>query len=138
MNVLVDTPLWSLLLRRTTVDLSPLELTLQGRLSEIIGEGRARIAGPVRQELLSGVRIESQFEKLKEFLRAFEDAEVGTMDYENAAQMSNRCRSRGIQGSPIDFLLCAIALRHNWELFTTDHDFIHFSRVLEIPLHRID
>jgi len=138
MNVLVDTPLWSLLLRRTVVDLSPRERTLQGRVSELIGEGRVRIAGPVRQEILSGVRYESQLEKLRKVLAAFGDAEIRTIDYENAARMSNQCRSQGIQGSTTDFLLCAIALHNNWELFSTDHDFMHFSRVLQIRLHKVD
>jgi predicted nucleic acid-binding protein len=137
MNILLDTPLWSLLLRRNVNDLSAKEHELHQSISELIVEGRVRLVGPVRQELLSGIRVESQFEKLKTRLRAFEEPHLDVADYETAAEMSNRCRSRGIQGSPIDFLLCAVAQRHNWEIFTTDQDFAHFKRVLPIKLHQI-
>jgi predicted nucleic acid-binding protein len=137
MNVLVDTPLWSLLLRRNAHDLSEREYKLHKSTAELIAEGRAHIVGAVRQELLSGIREESQFEKLKAALRAFTEPNLDIADYEVAAEMSNRCGSRGIQGSPIDFLLCAVAQRRNWEIFTIDQDFLHFSRVLPIKLHQV-
>ena len=138
MNVLVDTPLWSLLLRRNFHDLSAQEYELHKSTSDLITEGRAYIVGAVRQEILSGIREERQFEKLKAALRAFEEPPLEIADYETAAEMSNQCRASGIQGSPIDFLLCAVAQRRNWEIFTTDQDFVHFSRILPIKLHQIN
>jgi hypothetical protein len=38
-------------------------------LSELIREGRVRVIGLVRQELLSGVKTSEQYEKLKLYLR---------------------------------------------------------------------
>jgi hypothetical protein len=35
-------------------------------------------------------------------------------DDEEAAHMSNRCRTRGIAGSAVDFLICAAAHRRGW------------------------
>src|SRR5438046_7617591 len=114
MNLLVDTPVWSLALRRKHVDLSPREDKLTQALAELIRDGRAQLVGVVRQELLSGIREEDRFRKLRDYLRAFDDPRLELGDYEEAAQMHNRCRSRGIAGSAIDFLICAMASRRNW------------------------
>lgn len=92
--------------------------------------------GPVRQEILSGIKERAQFDKLREHLRAFPDVEIASHDYEEAASAFNRCREKGIQGSNTDFLICAVAARHEFDIFTTDDDFKHFARVLPITLHR--
>ena len=55
MNILVDTSVWSLALRRKTESLNATERFLVAELSELIREGRARLVGLVRQELLSGI-----------------------------------------------------------------------------------
>jgi predicted nucleic acid-binding protein len=101
-NVIVDTSVWSLALRRAkrVNDGAPREL------AELIREGRAVMIGPVRQELLSGIKEKAQFELLREHLKAFPDLELETSDYEAAAVAFNRCRERGVQGSNTDFLRC--------------------------------
>ncbi|MGB0014507.1 MAG: hypothetical protein WBQ03_23135, partial [Candidatus Sulfotelmatobacter sp.] len=66
MLVLVDTPIWSLALRRAPSDLNSLEQLLTSALKELIRDGRAQIVGPVRQELLSGVRQEKTFTELRD------------------------------------------------------------------------
>jgi predicted nucleic acid-binding protein len=91
--------------------------------------------GPVRQELLSGVRAEQQFESLRVHLRAFLDIPLEAEDYEEAASFFNKCRARGIQGSNTDYLICAAAARRGFGILTTDTDFAHFARVLPIDLH---
>ena len=122
MNVLVDTPVWSLALRRRESGLSRSEVRIAQALAELIHAGRAQLAGVVRQELLSGIREEERFPMLRDYLRAFDDPQLGPEDYETAAQMNNRCRTRGVAGSAIDFLICAIAARRHWQIFTTDCD----------------
>jgi hypothetical protein len=64
-NVLVDTSIWSLALRRKAQDLNPAERAAVAELTNLIREGRARIIGLVRQELLSGIKTTSQYEKLR-------------------------------------------------------------------------
>jgi hypothetical protein len=130
--VVVDTPVWSLALRRKPGDLSAREQALTRALAELIREGRAQIMGAIRQELLSGIREADRFEKLRGYLRAFDDPRLDVRDYEEAARMHNRCRSRGIAGSAIDFLICAAAQRRNWQVFTTDRDFERYERVLGV------
>jgi hypothetical protein len=59
--------------------------------------------GPVRQEILSGIRDLAQFNLLRDALRAFPDLPLNADDYEQAAAFFNRCRSLGVQGTHIDF-----------------------------------
>jgi hypothetical protein len=132
MNVLVDTPVWSLALRRR----APRETSIEGELTELIGEGRVLMLGAIRQELLSGIRTIEQFKTLRESLRSFPDEPLSQEDYEDAANCFNRCRMRGIQGSNTDFLLCAVALRRNVPIFTTDDDFRGFAKHLRLELHQ--
>ena len=107
MNVLVDTCVWSLALRRPQGASEPAAV----ELGELIGEGRALILGLIRQELLSGVRTQPQFDSLRRHLRAFPDLRIETADHEDAARLFNQCRAKGLQGSSIDFLICAVAAR---------------------------
>jgi predicted nucleic acid-binding protein len=130
-NVLVDTSVWSLALRRA----KRVDDTAPRELAELIREGRVVMMGPVRQELLSGIKVKAQFELLREHLQSFPDLQLETLDYEEAAAAFNRCRERGIQGSNTDFLICAAALRRDLSIYTTDGDFKHYVRVLKVELH---
>jgi hypothetical protein len=47
-------------------------------------------------------------------------------DYESAAELCIKCRKNGIQGSQIDFLICAAAKQLDVPIFTTDKDFAHY------------
>ena len=131
MKVLVDTSVWSLALRRNL----PADGPEESELIELIREVRVQIIGPVRQELLSGVKNQAQFQKLRNHLRAFPDLELTPRDYETAAEFFNLCRGNGIQGSNTDFLICAIAARHKIPIFTMDRDFSLFQTHLPITLH---
>jgi predicted nucleic acid-binding protein len=130
-KVLVDTSVWSLALRRVKPTSGP----IVRELAELVREGRVVIIGPIRQELLSGVKSNQQYEILRDHLRAFPDLELQTTDFEEGAAAFNRCRSRGIQGSNTDFLMCAVASRRDLAIFTTDGDFTEFRRALPLTLH---
>jgi predicted nucleic acid-binding protein len=67
-------------------------------------------------------------------LRAFPNLSLDPKDYELAADYFNMCRRNGIQGANTDFLICATASKRNYEIFTTDKDFISFSQHLPIVL----
>jgi predicted nucleic acid-binding protein len=135
LNVLVDTSVWSLSLRRNPRDLNPAERSIVVELTELIAEGRARLMGLVRQELLAGVRNPAQFEMLRTLLRAFPDVDVEIVDYEFAGQASNQCKSKGVTVSLVDALICAVANARGWTIFTTDQDFEHHASILPIKLH---
>jgi predicted nucleic acid-binding protein len=135
MNVLVDTSVWSLALRRTSDNLNPVERQLVGELSELVREGRVRVIGLVRQELLSGVKSIEQYEVLRSRVRSFPDEPVDTLDHEDAAKYNNQGRSKGIVISVVDALICAVALKRNWSILTTDPDFSNFAKVLPLVMH---
>jgi predicted nucleic acid-binding protein len=132
--ILVDTPIWSLALRRRSVDLSASDQRLTRILREIVQQGRVQLLGSTRQEVLSGIREQSQFRRIRDYLRDFPDTPVITDDYEEAARASNQCRGAGIAASPVDMLICAVALRHDWEILTADLDFSRYRKVLGVRL----
>ena len=134
MKVIVDTSVWSLALRRDKQD-SPAPVQ---ELRQIIYDHRVQMIGPIRQEILSGIRSESQFEKLRKHLESFPDLPILTKDYVTAAHFFNRCRSKGTQGSNTDFLICAVAVRNKFSIYTTDKDFELFSKHIQIVLHKAD
>ena len=137
-EVLVDTSVWSLLLRRKPGDragFAQAQLRSLDALRDLVVEGLAWMPGPVRQELLSGIKLRSQFATLLQAVQAFETPALESADFEYAAECSNACRAVGVQGSPVDFLLTALALRYRLPVLTLDQDFFHFRRVLPLEMH---
>lgn len=134
MKILVDTSIWSLALRRIGTQSHNDQFLVQ-ELSELINDLRVVITGPIRQELLSGITSNTQFNILKEKLQAFVDVPVKTNHYEKAADFFNICRRKGVQGSHIDFLICSIASINNFEIFTTDKDFLLYANHIPISLY---
>jgi predicted nucleic acid-binding protein len=135
MNVLVDTSVWSLALRRKPESLNGTEKFIVAEVSELVREGRARLIGLVRQELLSGIKTTEQYEKLRLHLHSFPDEPIDTSDYEEAAMSGNRCRGKGIKVSIVDILIGAVAIKREWAIFTTDPDFSSYVKVLPISIH---
>lgn len=131
MNVVVDTSVWSLALRRNTPNEA---LAIVNILRDLIVDGRVVLMGAIRQEVLSGVRYTEQFLRLQDYLRAFPDIELTSEDYELAAEFFNTCRSNGVQGSNTDFLICAVAHRRGYSILTTDQDFENFQLYIPVVL----
>jgi len=135
-TVLVDTPVWSLFVRRAEAHLSIQEKALREELADLVQERRAQLIGPVRQEVLSGIREEGRCRRLRHSLRAFPDPAITIDDYELAAEYHNRCRASGVVGSATDLLICAVSARRDWQIFTTDRDFSGYARHLPITLYK--
>lgn len=133
MKVVVDTPIWSYALRS---ERDGYELHVQ-EFEALISDQRVLMLGPVRQEVLSGYSNKSKFDKLNTKLKYFEDTQIVDDDYVQAATFSNTCRSKGVQGSHIDFLICAVAFRLKSEIFTTDNDFSYYEKHIPIQLFKM-
>lgn len=129
MRVLVDTCVWSKVLRRKSPDQSLAQV-----LEDLIRDSRVVLIGPIRQELLSGIPDPAQFKKLQNALAPFEDVPLATAHFVQAARFSNQCRQKGIQGSTTDFLICAVAHTEHLQIFTTDTDFFLNAQHLPIRL----
>ena len=132
MKAIVDTCVWSLALRRAKPVAT--EDPLRALLKQRIDDQKVVIIGAIRQEILSGIRDKGQFEKVKNRLRSFPDLPVELESYELAAKLFNKCKSRGVQGSNADFLICAVAQCHRLSIFTTDRDFLRFRDILGVSL----
>ena len=133
MKVLIDTPIWSYALRT-------INQKYQAEINELtflIRDQRALIIGPIRQEILSGYSDLRKFKKLKEKISYFDNTPILNSDYELAAELCNKCRGKGIQGSHIDFLICAVAKRLIIPIFTTDKDFAQYQSIISIKLYKM-
>ena len=135
MKILVDTSIWSIALRHS----SEVENAdqIKDQLYTLIDDARIAMIGPIRQELLSGIKTNSQFNELKKRLEPFRDIPIKTEDYILAAKFFNRCRSKGVQGSQIDFLICAVSARNKLPLFTYDQNFKRYKKYLDFQVYSV-
>jgi predicted nucleic acid-binding protein len=133
LKVLVDTPIWSYALRSKNNEYQ----TEIDALTSLIRDQRALIIGPIRQEILSGYSDLSKYRIIREKLSFFGNVPILDTDYELAAEFSNKCRKKGVQGSHIDFLICAVANRIDIPIFTNDKDFEHYQNIISIKLFNI-
>jgi predicted nucleic acid-binding protein len=106
--------------RRSKAALSEDERFMLAALTDAIQDGRVAIIGPIRQEILSGIKDPSQFDKLKSALDAFADEQLTTTHYEEAARLFNVCRGQGVECGATDVLICAVAMRMHWSVLTSD------------------
>ena len=137
MKVLIDTSVWSQALRRQTAETSSTaQEQVVNELKELINDSRIAMLGPVRQELLSGVKTQKQFETLQQILSVFSDEPLGSQDYEQAAKNFNECRQGGVQGSNTDFLICAVSMSREWPIYSLDKDFEQYKNHLALKLYR--
>jgi hypothetical protein len=78
--VLTDTSVWSLALRRQTKDLSSQQQPIVTEWFRLVENADICLIGPIRQEILSGVRHKQQFVTLEERLTPFRDVPIETVD----------------------------------------------------------
>lgn len=133
--VLVDTPIWSFVFRRPASRLSTDQRRHVEEWKSLVEERRVLLVGPVRQEVLSGIRDDQTFQRLVLALRAFPDEALAVEDFEEATRVGNLCRAAGVAGSAVDYLLCSVALRRDLAIYTTDLDFTGYARHLPLRLH---
>lgn len=125
MNVIVDTSVWSLALRRTPSDQT---LPVQ-KLTQFIQKGESIfLLGVILQEILQGLRSQKEMQSLLELLSAFPIIEPRRADYVAAAKLRNHCAVKGIQAGTIDFLIAAICIQYQCGLLTTDQDFTFIAQ----------
>ncbi|WP_304224083.1 PIN domain-containing protein [Gracilinema caldarium] len=136
MKVLVDTSVWSLALRKT--DKNEFDVKIVNYLAELIRDTNIVIIGPIRQEILTGISQKAKFEELRDKLSIFKDQMLTTDDYVLAAEYFNTCRTKGVQGSHIDFLICAFSVNNNYPIFTLDKDFENYKKYLPIKTMKIE
>ncbi len=133
MNLLVDTSVWSLALRRDRAAGAP-EVD---RLADALSSGESVVAtGLILQELLQGFRSPKARERIVERFAALPFLVPDREDHVEAAGLRNACRRRGIQVGTIDALIARLAIRHDLVLLTTDRDFERIAEIGPLALWR--
>ena len=125
MNLVVDTSVWSLVLRRPQVEEN--NPFVQVFRAHVMREDGLVLIGNILQELLDGVKSSRDFHRLLTVLEPFPLLELTREIYVEAAQLRNTCRSKGVQAGPIDFLISAACIEHGFPLLTADRDFTHIA-----------
>ena len=119
---IIDTSVLSLAYRRR-VKASP-EPPLVQTFRRLIEEDLPMaIPGIVLQELLSGVRTPSEFERLQELMSGFPLVIATREDHVGAAKIANACHRAGIAASTVNCLIASMAVAAKSQLFTSDDDF---------------
>lgn len=120
MNLLVDTSVWSLALRRD----APQAASEVEALVDALHAGRAIVTtGLILQELLQGFAGPRAREQIVTRFAALPLVVPDRRDHIEAAGLRNVCRRAGLQLGTIDALLAQLCIRHGLELLTTDQDF---------------
>jgi predicted nucleic acid-binding protein len=132
--ILIDSTVWSIALRRRHRDRNTAEKAVYFQWRDLVAAGRAAIIGPVRQEVLSGVRYRLQCETLRSQLHVIPMLPLPDSIWDVAADYFNTCQSAGVAAGDIDMMVCAAATAHGCPIFTTDPDFPRYARHLPISL----
>ena len=130
MNVLVDTSVWSLALRRD----APPDVPEVHELRRFLEEGTVYCTGLVLQELLQGFARPKAQRQIVEHFSALPLLVPDREDHINAADMRNRCRQKGVQAGTIDALLAQLCVRHDLTMLTTDKDFRNMATVVSLSV----
>jgi predicted nucleic acid-binding protein len=138
MNVLIDTSIWSLALRRRKVPLDLQQRRLVDEWRRLIEKDQAVVVGPVRQEILSGIASSDQFEQIRKRISGFDCPDAVVDDFDQAAIFYNHLCRVGVAGGAIDLLICGMAYRRGLSIFTNDRDFERYAAHLPIHLHQVD
>ncbi len=129
MNLLVDTSVWSLALRRDPSLVLPQVTVLRQALES---EAIVVTTGLVLQELLQGFAGPRARKDIIEHFGALPMITPTREDHIAAAELRNMCRRAGVQMGTIDALLAQLCIHHGLTLLTTDRDFSHAA--LHCPL----
>jgi len=137
--IVVDTSVWSLAFRRRSwpKGVMPGIIKLLQKLTR--EKQRVVVPGVVLQELLSGVKVPAQGERIKELMEGYPLILATKEQHVEAANISNACRKAGVSAATVDFLIAAQCILLNGVLLTLDDDFKRISgccglRIYPIPV----
>lgn len=125
MTLLVDTSVWSLLLRREQSPGVPHVSMLRSALET--GE-RVATTGIILQELLQGAVPPKARKAIAARFGALEYVDARRDDHIAAAELENALRTRGVQVSTVDALIAQLAIGHELVLLSADKDFEHIAK----------
>jgi len=128
-SVLVDTSVWSLALRRN----APADREVDV-LSAAVERGDVCITGVILQEVLQGFPSLERTRRLVTYLAPFPLIDLHRGDFVLAAEIRNKCRTKGLAVSTIDAQIAGAAINHRCSLLTADRDFAGIARLFPLRL----
>lgn len=131
MGLLVDTGVWSLALRRDTPAGVP-EVDALARA--LLGGDVVVSTGMVLLELLRGFVPSRARAAIQTSFDALDLIEPTRVDYVEAAAVATRCRAAGLQIGSVDALIARLAIAGDHVLLTTDRDFHHAARHVDLQV----
>ena len=118
--VLIDTSAWIDFFRgKQSAVTDTVQLALQ--------LGLARLCGPVKAELLQGVKTKKEKQQLGVMFDAVENLDTHEADWETAGSNLQALREADITLPLTDALIAAIANRHKAHVLTLDPHFSHLK-----------
>jgi predicted nucleic acid-binding protein len=118
LQILVDTTVWIDFFRRISSRETELFKQALERREQIF------TAGIIAQEILQGIRQDSQHRSVLQYLLLFSRIDDEFGDYLTAANIYRNLRKRGLTiRSPVDCLIAALAMKQNVFLLHNDSDF---------------
>jgi predicted nucleic acid-binding protein len=130
LSLLVDTSVWSLVLRRN----APTDTAEAHRLAEALRTGEVLTTGLVVQELLQGFAGPRDRDLIVARFATLPLLAPDRRDHIEAAELRNQCRRHGLQIGTIDALLAQLCVRHDLTLLTADSDFRGMARHCELKV----
>lgn len=131
MNILVDTSIWSLLLRRRKESPHPAALFLK---KQIEAKAPLHLTGIIYQEILQGIRSDTLAQSVKSYLKEVPCLEISLDLHEEAAHLFSHYRQKGIQAGTVDCLIAAVSIHFGLPLLTTNSDFSHMAKCSDLRL----
>ena len=90
--------------------------------------------GVILQELLQGFSGPAARDAILTKFASLPVIVPETKDHVDAAALRNLCRRKGVQVGTIDALIASLSMRFELALLTTDRDFEHMTRHVELVL----
>jgi predicted nucleic acid-binding protein len=125
MNLMVDTSVWSLALRRSPPSDTPEVHILKRSLDQ---RDLIVTTGLILQELLQGFRGPLARKRIIGSFSLLPVVSPDVDDHIEAAELRNRCRRKGVQVGTIDALIARLCIHHELSLLTADRDFTAMAR----------
>ena len=130
MQILVDTSVW--------IDFFRGEPSREREILKVCLAQREYIAtsGIIVQEILQGIRDDTQYRETSRFLGFFPYVDLQFADHVEAANIYRQLRKRGFTiRSPIDCLIATLALRCRFLLLHKDRDYPTIARFYPLKLY---
>ena len=133
--IFVDTSVWSLAFRRKQ---EQADIPVINQLKTLIENDEVLVVpGIVLQELLTGLKEESQFIRMHKLITGFTVVMANESHHKLAAQTANKCRKNGVVTTATDCLIAAMAISYNAQLLTTDNDFTYMANHCDLEVYPI-